>query len=165
MLVWNEAVQDLRFILKMTSLDLVITYSALLLFNIFIDGYGNNEDGSFFESIGVTTVFLLLTFAFPFIETLLLQLIPILLLKKTGLHKWIIIIIDALLFSSLHIPQYDLYVEIVYSFPGGIILAWSFIKYYKVSWFRAFYVTMTIHALSNFINCALILFDESTSYL
>lgn len=150
-LVWNEVLQDLRFIIKMSSLDLVLAYSAFFLFNIFIDGYGSNPDGSFFEPIGVLATFLLLTFAFPFVETLLLQLIPILLLKKTGLGTWGIIITDALLFSSLHIPQYDLYIEVLLVIPGAIILAWTFLTYAQSSWFKAFYITMAIHALSNFI--------------
>ncbi len=92
----------------------------------------------------------------PFMETLFFQVLPITLLSLVTKKRVLLVLFSAILFALAHV--YPLLV--LYIFPGGIILAWSYLMLIKrVGKWKAFLVTVTIHALFNLINliCAMII--------
>lgn len=151
--------QDLVFILKMYSLDLVLSLIINYSFAFFIEGYSNDSAQNFFEPWGITKTLVIIVIFFPFWETILLQFIPIWLLKKITSKNAIIITVVASLFVLPHIPHFDYYLEALLIVPGAIILAWSFLKYYDTSILKAILITMLIHSMFNFTVSMLIYFQ------
>jgi len=83
----------------------------------------------------------------PAVETIIAQWLPITILNKMISNALIIIWLDALLFSLAHWPTYG-FIRMLTVLPVGLILAWSFFSN-RESFFRAFYLTASIHSLCN----------------
>lgn len=97
--------------------------------------------------IPVFLFFLVCVFG-PITETLLLQWLPIKLLRKTGLNILMVVLADAILFSFVHLNYGFLHVVAV--FPLGVVLAWSFTSKVKESFTEAVLITFSIHSIHNF---------------
>jgi len=83
----------------------------------------------------------------PAVETIVAQWLPITILNKMTSNVYIIVWFDALLFTMAHWPDYG-FIRMLTVLPVALILAWSFFSN-RESFFRAFYLTASIHSLCN----------------
>lgn len=85
----------------------------------------------------------------PFLETFFFQVFPIWVVSFFTKKQMRMVLTSAVLFALAHV--YPLLV--LYIFPGGVILAWTFVLLKKrVGGWKAFLATAVIHALFNLIN-------------
>lgn len=85
----------------------------------------------------------------PLMETVIFQIFPIWIASFFTKKRYILVLTSAILFALAHV--YPLL--ILYIFPGGVILAWTYVLLRKkVGGFKAYFLTAIIHALFNLIN-------------
>jgi membrane protease YdiL (CAAX protease family) len=94
----------------------------------------------------------------PILETLVMQMLPIEIMRRFRIPAWIIIVITGFLFSIGHLIRYPYSYIITISMylPFGLILAYSYIRFRSLSLFQSFGVTALIHGLINTIFVSLI---------
>lgn len=83
----------------------------------------------------------------PIIETLIGQMLPILIIRHFIKSSWIILVISAIIFTVPH-SIVDIS-RAIPSFLCGILLAFSFLHWLKISINKAYWVTWAIHFLHN----------------
>jgi hypothetical protein len=151
-----EHISYWKFIVLQTSLGWIMS----LLFQIIITGlsyFGIEVEATpYFYSNSLTMCFLLILFAF--VETILFQTLPFLILRKinnTKMHPTWYIIISALLFGLAHVfNEGDYLFRIlngIRTFSGGIVLATSYYLLHRRRQLPLVSVTF-IHWLNNMIS-------------
>jgi len=142
-----------RFILEMFFILFVLKYAikgiSFFVFPMFGMDVLNNFEGRgelLLRFHWVFSFFLVCIFM-PFVETITVQMIPIIVGSKFITSKLTLILISASIFTYLHSSYPAIF--LVYIFLAGIIYAWSFITYRKEGCFAAVFITSIIHGLSN----------------
>ena len=112
--------------LKFILITLVLTYILPLLFLLPFFTFGIDDmhikERNNINSMGVFLMFLFAVVIAPIYETIIYQVIPYHILKKSHFlfrNKWLIIVIPSLLFGIIH--WYSLY-YIIYAFATGLAL-------------------------------------------
>lgn len=95
----------------------------------------------------------------PIFETLLGQMIPILVARRYIKSSWIILLLSATLFAIPH-STLDIF-RFIPSFLGGILLAFSFLHWLQFSVSKAYWTTCAVHFLHNVIVTIPLLFANS----
>lgn len=140
-----------KFILELAFLALVLKASVLLLSGLVLNLVGLAHLVDFANETQVPTnnlaSFITVVLTAPPIETIFGQWIPITLTSKLIKSGKGLMTVSALVFALFHYPA-------VAFFPGafitGLILAWGWLLKRKEGWWKAFWVTTSIHALHNF---------------
>ncbi len=148
-----------RFIVEMYTITLISKIVLSILFFIYwkvlnsngvafgvdIDSYSN----SFLNGIHWVIGFIIICIIAPFFETIIGQLIPILISSRIFNKITYILGSSVMINTVLHYP-FDIHELSILLFLSTI-LAWSFLTYMKEGYWKAIFVTATIHALNNFI--------------
>lgn len=82
----------------------------------------------------------------PLVETVFGQFLPLKITRRFTQKTWIQIVVAAIFFTAFHHPA-----RYITAVVMGVILAWSFILYARVSLKAAFGVTIVMHALHNMV--------------
>ena len=85
----------------------------------------------------------------PFLETLFFQMVPILIMRRFFKTTRIILIVSATIFAIAHCT-----VDISRFFPAfisGILLAFTFLHWLKLSIGKAYWITFAVHLLFNIV--------------
>lgn len=93
----------------------------------------------------------------PLIETLIGQVIPIVIIQRFTKKIIIPILVSSIIFAGLHEEPF----LIASIFPLAVMLAWSFTLKKKRSGLEGYFTTVAIHALHNAAAAALILLPIS----
>lgn len=149
----------LGFILQLV-VGLIIVVIATELFNVTTLPPGPNKD-LYSNKISYSLFIILTVFIAPFFETSA-QWIPIAILKKLSNNFVLIILFAAILFTTMHLSYGILYALTI--FPSGLILSWSFYCKYKRSLLEAYFITFTIHSISNLISVLFIFIPVILGY-
>ena len=133
-------------------LILLLSYILVLPFAFFDDGVVNPISE---KSISYRIVVGCLLG--PVLETLLHQALPIYLFTKKWIkNRKLAIFISALFFGLMH--SYSLH-YILWTFVGGLLLAWAYLIYYeKYGFEKAFWAITIVHALRNAITLVMEVF-------
>ena len=92
----------------------------------------------------------------PILETLIGQMIPILIVRRFIKSPRIILIISAIVFA---IPHSTLDISrFIPSFLSGVLLAFTFLYWLKLSIRKAYWITCAVHFLHNVIIASPLLF-------
>ena len=151
---YTKSYNPVRFVLESCSLAIVLKILVgIVAGGLFFLITGKFDTGElpppgYKEISNPVVLFFLLCIIAPVLETIFLQWIPIKLLQRVNIRDAFVVLVDATVFSMLHISYGFFYM--ITSLPVGIVFAWGFIRYAEKSTFNAFLMTSSIHALYNF---------------
>jgi ankyrin repeat protein len=115
----------------------------------------NNLPASFYSLFKPVKYLLIYVLVLPILETFGLQALPIEFSRIRRIRIWLMILISSTIFVLAHIIGYHAYsirlafLETINHLPGGLILAYSYLRFRQYSSFRAFGITALIHGLYN----------------
>jgi len=123
--------------------------SSVLLISIF-----GGEDREFADW-GIGELFLIVVLIAPAIETMLLQALPIFVVRKFGGSFRVQIIISTVIFAACHFPE-GAAVGISAGVIGGFYFGFTYAHWREKSRWASFWVTATSHAIHNGIAVGLL---------
>lgn len=145
----------IRFILFVVCYNLAIDILVIPFLVMFaalgVDYVSSNLSSAEFFIIAIILA--------PIIETLLGQMLPILIARRFTKSSLIIIIISALVFALPHCTKNV--TKFLPAFPAGIIYAFTFLHWLEKSKTKAYWITCAAHCLYNLILTSPIIFLRS----
>jgi hypothetical protein len=108
------------------------------------------------KRIGFSYALLLTVILVPLIETVIGQWLPIWLVRFLSGRWVVLLIVSAVCFGLLHVfgPVRGMPLKFVIGFTTGLVFSFSFLCWERVSKWRAYAVTATVHALHNLVAIA-----------
>lgn len=144
-----------KFILIMTGYNLIIDCIILPFF--FVSMFLGIEHQ--FPDINPRRLFILSITISPILETLLAQMVPILIARRFIKSSWIILTISAVVFA---IPHSTLDISrFIPSFLSGLLLAFTFLHWLSLSVGKAYWTTCAVHFLHNVVITSPFLFMKT----
>lgn len=143
-----------RFIAEMFFLevagDLVLYAIVGIAAYLSIDliGHYNWDENYLIDNYHWFFALMVLCFFGPFLETIFLQCIPVLLISRWTSNRLIPVVCSAALFAVLH--SYPTAVLFVIFF-SGLIYAWSFTLFCRDGCISGVFITTIIHGMGNFL--------------
>jgi len=151
---WAD-LKPLNFIIITTLLMIILTIPIKIVFDII--GIPDNEYGGIdFDKYGIVKIVFLALILAPIVETLIFQLIPILLSQRfiKNIPNIIGITISTIIFSWMHL-SYSIWYAIGV-IPIGFLLAKTYIIFQERKE-SSFWITTSVHSLRNLIGVMAIL--------
>ena len=142
----------MKFLLLMTFYNLIVDVVVLPFF--LISGFLGFEHSH--PDVNPVELFVAAITLSPILETLIGQMLPILIARRFIKSHIIIIAISAFVFALPHCTE-DV-TRFLPSFLGGILLAFTFLHWLDRSKTKAYWVTCGVHFLHNLIVLGPILF-------
>jgi hypothetical protein len=123
----------------------VVSLVAAVLLSLFID-VPRREILDF----SIASAFFLLVIAAPVLETLLLQALPIFIVRLLKGSMCTQILVSAALFAACHFPE-GVVTGVSAGVIGGLYFAFAYTRWRTMSRWQAFWVTALAHSIHNII--------------
>lgn len=146
----------LAAVAQLSELLVVVSLSALSVILSLAVEYGLGllqvHDGLTGElwNHGIGFIFVMVVILAPPIETLMLQLVPILLARRVGLPTVLQFAMGSVPFAALHFTS-GVVSGLAAGVVGGVILSLAYLTFVNQSRVLAFVVTMAVHSFHNMV--------------
>lgn len=153
---WLERFRIPGFILVITGYLFVLKLLVAMVFAVFwygfIENNGGAVDGNATDGMedGYLETFVTVAIAAPLIETFVGQWLPIRLATLVTNRIPMVVLLSLCVFAGMHIlPAPSSMTDWVVGISCGFVFALSFVRWKRVSYWRAYWVTAIAHGLHN----------------